>query len=204
MSELVTWSNDIDYDTVWFVVGQISNQISARGIKNLQDKLEEEGLEMTGDLQSSLFKEVRQYNQAWITDVALQFEAYGRFKDMKQMTYTQQAPVGKEGEKGGMMDFVRNVMDGKGSNSKSHTPFTFVSGRKNGTFPVDKELAIRQIAWAIARSRLYQPIVLRKGRGWYIKNYMKEIYGEIEVNIQAAAAQATLNTVAKALEDRKG
>jgi len=197
MSELVQWPYDIDYDTIWFVVGQISNQISGRGLKELEDKLEEEGLVMTGELKGSLFREVRQNNQAWMTEVALQFEAYGRFKDMKELHYSKQAPVDE------IMKFVRNVMDGTGTNKKDHKPFTYISGRKDGTFPIDKEVAIRQIAWAIARSRIYQPIVLRKGKGWYIRNYMKEIYGEIEVNIQAAAAQAVMNTVAKALKDRK-
>jgi hypothetical protein len=194
MSELVTWNNDIDYDTIWFVVGQITNQISGRGIKALEEKLEDEGLVMTGDLKKSLFREVRQNNSAWLTELAMQFEAYGRFKDMKELHYTKQAPVDA------MEKFVTKVMEGQVKNS---TPFNFISGRPNGSMPRNRETAIRQLAWAIARSRLYQPIVIRKGKGWYIKNYMKEIYGEIETNIQAAAAQAVLNTVAKALQDRK-
>ena len=196
MSELVSWPYDIDYDTIWFVVGQISNQISAQGLKSLSEKLEEEGLTLTGELKSSLFREVRQNNAAWITETAIQFEAYGRFKDMKELTYTQQAPAKA------MMDFARKIMDGTGTNKATHKPFTYISGRKNGTFPIDKEVAIHQLGWAIARSRLYQPVVTRKGKGWYIKNYMKEIYGEIEMNIKAAAAQATMNTIAKALKDR--
>jgi hypothetical protein len=197
MAELVTWSPDIDYDTIWFVVGQISNQISGRGLKLLEEKLQEEGLEVTGALKSSLFREVRQNNTAWLTETAMQFEAYGRFQDMKQMHYSMQMPV--KDEENQLLPWVRAVMEGKGSKK----PFSFISGRKNGTFPTDKEVAAHQIAWAIARSRLFQPIVLRKGKGWYIKNYMREIYGEIEVNIQAAARQAVLNTVAKALKDRK-
>jgi hypothetical protein len=193
MSELVSWNNDIDYDTIWFVVGQITNQISGQGIKALEEKLEDEGLVLTGDLKRSLFKEVRQNNGAWITEMAMQFEAYGRFKDMKEMTYSQQAPVDA------MKKFVEKVMDGVGG----RTQFKFISGRPNGSFPRDREVAIRQLAWALARSKIYHPIVTRKGRGWYIRNYMKEIYGEIETNIKAAAAQAVMNTVAKALKDRK-
>lgn len=195
MSELLSWSPDIDYDTVWFVVGQISNQISNEGIKMLQEKLEQEGLDLTGDLKRSIFREVRQNNQAWLTEVAMQFEAYGRFKDMKQLRYTKQAPVEV------FMEFARKVIDGKVK--KDGRPFQFVSGWKpHGSFPKDKELAIRQLGWAMARSRLYEPIVLRKGKGWYIRNYMKEIYGQIEDNIQAAAAQAALNTIAKALKGK--
>lgn len=196
MSELLEWRDDIDFDSIWFVVGQISNQIAGQGLKTLQEKLEDEGLELTGDLKKSLFREVKQNNSAWITEVAMQFEAYGRFKDMKALYYTSQAPVDE------MKKFVKAVMDGTGSNKAFHKPFTYVPGQKPGVFPINKDLAIHQIAWAIAKSRLKQPIVLRKGKGWYIRNYMKEVYGEIEVNIQAAAAQAVLNTVAKALKDR--
>jgi len=197
MNQTVNWSDDIDYDTIWFVVGQITNQISGQGIQQLQEKLEDEGLVMTGALKSSLFKEVRQNNQAWMTEMAMQFEAYGRFKDMKQMHYSKQMPVDEDSNKG-FQAWVKEVMAG----APGKTPFSFVSGRKNGSFPRDREVAVRQIAWAVARSRIYQPIIQRKGKGWYIKNYMKEIYGLLEVNIQAAAAQAAMNTVKKALKDR--
>ncbi|WP_031527018.1 hypothetical protein [Dyadobacter crusticola] len=197
MSEIVTWTPDIDYDTIWLVVNQITNQISGRGIEELKEKLAEEGLEMTGNLKSSIFREVRQNNTGWITEMAMQFEMYGRFQDLRQMTYDKQMPV--KDEENELLPWVRRVMEGQAGKK----PFTFISGRKNGTFPVDKEVAAHQLAWAIARSRLYQPVVTRRGRGWYIRNYMKEIYGEIEVNIQAAAAQAVMNTMKKALKDRQ-
>ena len=195
MSEPLQWNDDVDFDSIWFVVGQISNQISGRGLKALQEKLEDEGLELTGDLKKSLFREVKQNNAAWMTEVAMQFEHYGRFKDMKAMTYTKRASVW------GMKHFVDNMLDGTGSNRAQHTPFTDFQ-QKGVRGPMQKEQMAWRIAWAIAKSRLNQPVVLRKGKGWYIKNYMKEFYGEIEVNIQAAAAKAVLNTVAKALKDR--
>ena len=196
MSDQVSWSNDIDYDTIWFVVGQITNQISGQGLKALQEKLEDEGLELTGQLKKSLFREVRQNNAAWMTEVAMQFEMYGRFNDMKTMTYTQRASVW------GMKHFVDNILDGTGTNKATHKMFTDFQ-QKNRRGPMEKEAMAWRIAWAIAKSRINEPIVMRKGKGWYIKTYMKEIYGEIETNIQAAAAQAVMNTVAKALQDRK-
>lgn len=195
MSDFV-FDNDIDYDSVWFVVNQISNQISGQGLKALQEKLEDEGLELTGDLKKSLFREVKQQNTAWITEVAMQFEAYGRFKDMKALNYTKRPSVW------GMKDFVDKMLDGTGSNKASHTPFTDFQQKNRRIGPMQKEDMAWRIAWAIAKHRLKQPIVIRQGKGWYIRNYMKEIYGEIEINIQAAAAKAVLNTVAKALKDR--
>lgn len=190
-----SWPIDIDYDTVWLVVGKISDQIAGRGLKALAEKLEDEGLEMTGDLKRSLFREVKQNNQAWMTDIAIQFEGYGRFKDMKELHYSGAQP-GRD-YIDSMKKFVEAVMDGKKKNSK---PFTHIAD--NLSFPADKQKAINSLAWALAKGRLKQPIVTRQGKGWYIKNYMKEIYGEIEINIQAAAAQATLNTMKKALKDR--
>lgn len=195
MSNLVSWSPDIDYDTIWLVVEQITNQISGRGIEQLKEKLQDEGLELTGKLKGSLKREVRQNNSAWITEMAMQFEMYGRFKDLREMKYDKQIPTENEDFK----QWVGDVMEGK--NGK--TPFSFISGRKGGSFPIEKAEAVRQLAWAISRSRLYQPVIQRGGRGWYIRNYMKEIYGQIEIEIQAAAAQAVLNTVKYALKDRK-
>lgn len=196
MSELVSWNNDIDYDTIWFVVGQITNEISNRGIEDLKGKLEDEGLELTGKLKGSLIREVRQNNNAWMTEVAMQFEMYGRFNDMKMITYTKRASVW------GMKHFVDNILDGTGTNKAKHKMFTDLQ-QKNRRGPMEKETMAWRIAWAIAKSRINQPIVMRKGKGWYIKNYMRDFYGEIETNIKAAAAKATLNTIAKALKDRQ-
>lgn len=196
MSELVSFNNDVDYDTIWFVVGQITNEISNRGIEDLKGKLEDEGLELTGKLKGSLIREVRQNNNAWMTEVAMQFEMYGRFNDMKMMTYTKRASVWA------MKEFADKILDGTGSNKAKHKMFTDLQ-QKNRRGPMEREYMAWRIAWAIAKSRINQPIIMRKGKGWYIKNYMRDFYGEIETNIQAAAAQATLNTIKKALQDRQ-
>lgn len=196
MSEQVTWNNDIDYDTIWFVVRDITNQISGRGIKALQEKLEDEGLSMTGELKKSLFMEVRQKNNVWITEAAMQFEMYGRFRDMKSTTYTDKIPIQ------GMKNFVDNLMAGKGTNAAQHHALTDLQ-LKNRRGPVERDQIAWRIAWAMAKARLKEPFVVRKGKGWYIKNYMREIYGEIEVNMKAAVARAVLNTMKKALQDRK-
>lgn len=130
-----------------------------------------------------------------MTDVAMEFEMYGRFNDMKTMTYTKRASVW------GMKHFADNILNGTGTNKAKHFPF--VNTWQNKKKPVDQDKIAWRVAWAIAKSRINQPIVMRKGKGWYIKNYMRDFYGEIETNIQAAAAQATLNTMKKALKDRQ-
>lgn len=129
MSELVSWSPDIDYDTIWLAVSEITSQISGRGIQQLEEKLADEGLVMTGALKSSLFKEVRQNNTAWVTEMAMQFEMYGRFKDLREMTYKQQAPVDE------IAKFVEKGIEGQ---IPGFTPFKFISGRKKRQFSPGK------------------------------------------------------------------
>lgn len=189
---------DIDYDTIWFVVGKLADQISGRGLKMLQDKLESEGLVMTGDLKRSLFRNVNQYNKSWLTEVAMQFEAHGRFKDMKYMHYNKWPD---------MRELAHRIVEGKstsGAPISNWKRFGFLSGYKpHGTLPTDKEYLKKRVSWILARARMREPIVIRKGKGWYIKNYMREIYGQLEDHIQEAAARAALNTMKKALQDRQ-
>lgn len=184
---------DIDFDSINFAIMQIVQKISGEGMKIMHDKLEQEGHVVTGKLRSSLRREVMQQNKSWLTELAMQFEMHGRFRDMKQLTYSKAPPVSA------MMQFAEKVVDGKGKKG----PLQFLSGHTRGTMPAKREAVIRQLAWAMARARYYQPIAYRSGKGWYIRNYMKEIYNEIEVEIKAAAARAALNTVKKALEERK-
>lgn len=189
---------DIDYDTVWFVVGKLADQISGQGLKVLQERLEDEGLVMSGDLKRSLFRNVSQHNKAWLTEVAMQFEAHGRFKDMKYMNYNKWPD---------MRELAHRIVEGKSSSGapiSNWNKLSFLSGYKpHGALPADKEYLKKRLSWVLARARMWEPIVLRRGKGWYIKNYMKEIYGQLEDHITVAASQAALNTLKKALQERK-
>lgn len=188
---------DIDYDSIWFVVGKLSDQISGQGLKILQDKLDSEGLVMTSDLKRSLFRAVKQNNAAWLTEVAMQFEAHGRYKDMKYMHYNKWPD---------MRELAHRIVEGKSSSGapiSNWKRLQFLSGYKpHGALPTDKEYLKKRLSWVLARARMREPIVMRKGKGWYIKNYMKEIYGELEDHITVAAAQAALNTMKKALQNK--
>lgn len=195
MAENIPIPDDIDLDTLWFVIDGITKQVSTRGVQMLKEKLQSEGLELTEGLSNSLKSEVKS-NTGWSRDLILEFWGYGRFADMKYTAGHGNMPGRKFVDN--MKLFVQAVMDGKMKNS---TPFTHIAGRV--AFPADRQKAINSLAWALARGRLKSVIHERNNRGWYIRNYMKEIYGEIETNIQAAAAQATLNTIAKALKDRQ-
>lgn len=194
MAENFPIPEDIDMDTLWWVVDRISHQVSIRGVQMLKEKLQSEGLELTEGLSNSLHSEVKS-NQGWSRDLILEFWAYGRFADMKYTSGHGNMPGRKFVDN--MKEFVQAVMDGKVRNS---TPFSHISGKL--AFPADRQKAINSLAWALARGRLKSVIHQRNNKGWYIRNYMKEIYGQIEDNIQAAAAKATLNTIAKALKDK--
>lgn len=183
---------NVDIDTLAQVILSITKQVEAQGWSLLQKQLKEKGHVMTGGLYRSLKSSVKASSAALSTEMVIEFEEHGRFKDMKKMTYTKQIPVSA------MEPFARRVLEGRGDQGNVN----FISGMRR--VPADREKAVRQLAWAFARARLYQPVVTRlSSKGWYRSTFMKSIFNELSINIQAAAAQAALNTMKKALENKE-
>lgn len=188
------YQDDFDFEAIGAVFNAIMSQIHKDGIRQLGQNLEDQGIEMTANLRKSLHHEVRAYNQLWVYELVLEFEDYGRFQDMKAMTYDKHIPVTPR-----LIKWAKDALQ-----KQRKGPFGFISGVKHhGTMPASLDKAARNLAWAVAKSRLYKPVVIRKSsKGWFIKDFMRKIYAEIGDKLNAAAAEAALLVTKRALEGK--
>lgn len=188
------YQEDFDIEAVGAVFNAIMSEIHKDGLKLLDANLDRQGIEMTENLRKSLHREIRAYNQLWVYELVLEFEAYGRFQDMRQLSYTKHMPVTDR-----LIEWAKMALQ-----KRRRGAFEFISGVKpHGTMPANLDKAARNLAWAVAKSRLYKPVVInRNSRGWYIRDFMKKVYAEIGDKLNAAAAEAALMITKRALEGK--
>ncbi len=106
--------------------------------RELKAKLAKRGMVMTGELQSSIAWSITAANIEGQAAATLGVRNYGRFKDMKRLTYTRPANFDA------MLGFVQK---------KGLAAFSYVPGYRNGRIP-STSVAMNRIAWGIAWSRL--------------------------------------------------
>lgn len=128
----------------------------------LTERLRKQKVVLTEDLIRSIEYQVVKASEEKVNSVRLAFEDYGRHKDMRNLFYTQQPPVDV------MEQFVRKVGLGK---------FKYVPGYKSMSSVPSESVAVRRIAWGIARGRLKN--YKHKPKKWFAKTF----YGQINVLI---------------------
>lgn len=125
----------------------------------LADQIRTKGLVLTSELLDSLQAQTTQASERFVADMAVEFNQYGRIREMKNVQYTKGAPVEE------MEAFVRK-------RGLSH--FDYVPGYKRGQFPLSQDVAINRIAWGLSRARL-RDAGRHKPKGWYAKTFYKSI-----------------------------
>lgn len=127
----------------------------------LMENVKKKRLELSGDLLNSFDYQVQKATSDTLASMHLFFEDHGRHKDMRALVYTKQPPVEA------MEEFVRKVGLSK---------FKYVPGY-NGRMPAEN-IAIKRIAWGIAKGRL--KFYKHKPKRWFAKSF----YGQINLLIE--------------------
>ncbi len=147
-------------------VAEEVNEITEAALQQFRNALERQNLVLTADLKNSFKKFVVANSVAMIAQAHIEFNSYGRFKDMKRYTYSQSIPPVHEMEWFIYKEGVENfgwIHDYKGLKNR---PSAFTSDDRT----------INRIAWIIAMNKRRFPDVKRGYRGsWYNENKMKFI-----------------------------
>jgi hypothetical protein len=147
---------------------------AARALALLSASIQKKGLVLTEDLLKSLRSEVMAATAQHVASMGVQFEQYGRIKEMKATSRTKAPPI-EEIEK-----FVRKVGIEK---------FAYVPGYGHGGRPVGLNRTINRIAWGIARARLRDNSQI-KPKSWFSKTF----YGSINRFIDAVTSRYAVQT----------
>jgi len=130
-----------------------------RALEVLTQAIQAKGLVLTQELLNSLRTQVLAASAQHVATMGIQFEQYGRIKDMKGLSRTKAPPLEE------IEAFVKKV-------GVSH--FQYVPGYKYGQFPLASKTAINRIAWGIARASLRDKDQV-KPKSWFAKNFYSSI-----------------------------
>lgn len=139
-------------------------------IKRAQNR----GLQRTGALVRSIFGSIKEIDQAGRVDITLSYNLSGKFRDIKGLRYSHQAPVDD------LVEFVRLVGIDK---------FKFIPGYQGSNRVPTQDEAIRRIAWGIARSRLERPAF---GKPWMLNTLFKRQMNNLTELLVARTGTATI------------
>ena len=162
------------------IIAQEVTEITDAALKQFRDALERNGLVLTNDLKDSLTKFVVSNSVAMIAQAHIEFNAYGRFKDMRRYTYSASIPPVHEMEWFVMKEGIENFSWILNYEHTKNRPSAFTSDART----------INRVAWIIAMTKRRFPDVKRGYRGsWYNENKMKYI-NEIKKRLRWRIASA--------------
>ena len=147
-------------------VAEEVNDITDAAIKQFREVLERNGLVLTANLKESFTKFVVSNSVAMIAQAHVEFNGYGRFKDMRRYSYSGRIPPVHEMEWFILKEGIENFDWIYKSKWVINRPSAFSSDDR----------MINRIAWMIAMNKRRFPSVKRGYRGsWYNENKMKYI-----------------------------
>ena len=146
------------------IVNEEITRITGEAVSVFQNALQKDGLVLTEKLKSSFIKYVVSNSAAMIAHAQIEFQAYGRLKDLKRYSYKAHIPPVHEME---AFVWAKGIENFSWINKNATTrPSWFVSDART----------INKIAWAIAVNKRRFPDVKRGYRGsWYNDNRMNYI-----------------------------
>lgn len=174
---------EITQDEFEKIIAEEVGDITDAALTNFRTALEKEGLVLTADLKNSLTRFVISNTVAMVAKAEIEFNAYGRFKDMKKYTYNGAIPPVHKIE-----EFVR-----KNGIEKFGWVFYYRHLDKRPSGFASDERTINRIAWAIAMNKRRFPTVKRENASWYNENkmnYLNEVKKRLRWRINTVVHRA--------------
>lgn len=198
MSELINLLNQSFEEIVLVACDRIFDE----GVRQMREDIEKAGLVLTEELKKSIYSE-----RAKITDILeANFRAgmrgYGRFKDMKTISYSELPNVEslmEFVEKIGVESFINNdTVDINGKQVKLYVPGYYTdSVRRKTRSKLTHERAKERIAWGMAIGRMNQNTITRAKTGGFYNVNKGEIYVEIRDYLSQKLPETWLKTMAE-------
>lgn len=166
------------------------DEIVQDGLQVMEWRIRDMGIDLTGSLRNSLRAQVIQEAGNAYAEITIFFNAYGRFKDMKQL---RMPPVAVPNPTGEYIEAIRGYVESVGVGR-----FAFVPGYESSKKVPTVDTAIKRLTWGIAVGRWGKGTVYRRGRGWY-NDTKSKIMRDIKKNFQSKVSFLTFKTVQESL-----
>lgn len=156
------------------------DRIFTEGVRRMRQDMESANVVLTEELKNSLYSERTFVTDQLEASFRMGMRGYGRFKDMRQISYAKFPSVEmlKEFiEELGVDKFINNdTVSVNGKNVQLYVPGYYI-GRKQKK-QITAERATTRIAYGMGRALMEQNTIKRRGNSFYNVN-KGEIYGEI-------------------------
>jgi len=188
-------------------VVEACDRIFTEGVRRMRKDMEGANVVLTEELKKSLYSERSYVTDQLEASFAMGMRGYGRFKDMRQISYAKFPNVEslKEYiEELGVDKFINNdTVSINGKNVQLYVPGYYI-GRKQRK-QITTERATTRIAYGMARAIMDRNTIKRSGNSFYNVN-KGEIYGEISLYLMTKLPpemmQAMKNFYEKPFYDR--
>lgn len=205
MANQIEILTDAEWQTL---LTELMEIIRREALVAMKKHLKKANLVLSGELEQSMYDNLKVDVAKIYGEVTVAFKSYGRFKDMKYLDYDKQwnqpDNTGKKYSKGGSTDknpaivdmfvaYVKKIGLGK----IKYIPGYFTNKAKR--MPTT-DRTIQRVAWAMASNRLRQGRVKRSKAGWYndaISEVRAKIRKPISERVAAAIASSTANTITR-------
>lgn len=153
--------------------------------RRMQNDLQKAGVILTTQLRDSIESEKLSVSSNLEAEFRLAMRGYGRYKDMRQLTYDDFTP--KPG--GDFIEAIEDWVDAKGIRTFTYVPGYFTDAKRRVIIPDSR--ARNRIAWGIAMRIVKKGTVRRKAKFW--NSNRGKVYADIQRMIEERLPEETLN-----------
>ncbi|MCC2546405.1 hypothetical protein LJY25_08110 [Hymenobacter sp. BT175] len=155
------------------IIDEELGEYSTHVLELLAAALQARGLVLSAELLKSLQTTVLATSVEQIAQMGVEFEQYGRIREMKNLGRTKAPPIEE------MEAYVKKV---------GITNFPYVPGYGFKSRPLGNARTINRIAWGLARAKMRDGGQVRP-KAWFAKNFYKSINRFIDAVATRYAAQ---------------
>ena len=161
-------------------------------VKRMQADLVKAGVVLTEELKNSIEGQKLSVSGNLEAEFRMAMKGYGRYKDMRQLTYDdfKPDPTG---------DFIKNIetwVQARGISTFKYVPGYFTDAKRRVVIPESR--ARNRIAWGIAMSIVKKGTVRRKARFWNTNR--GKVYADVKRQIMNELPKKSLEQLVKYYE----
>ena len=160
--------------------------------RRMQADLAKAGVVLTEDLKNSIDSQKLSVSGNLEAEFRLAMKGYGRYKDMRQLTYDDFKP----NPKGNFIPNIETWVQARGISTFKYVPGYFTDSKRRVVIPDSR--ARNRIAWGIAMSIVKKGTVRRKARFWNTNR--GKVYADVKRQIMNELPEQTLNLLVKYYE----
>lgn len=179
------WDDTLEKDADEIINGLLA-EFADEQILAFHSQLDTKKINKTRELFNSFNKELLKVSANLEFELRIFYDKHGSYRDMNYRKYSKQAPVDA------IEEWIKHVGVEK---------FKTIPSYKKGTRPSTDTIAIRKLAWAIAKSYKKRAGVKRRNGGWRAKKEFAKRFMKLSEDLATRIAPLVGEKIASSLSN---